>query len=238
MNSAVMVAHLPIPIKNCNIPLKRLDELRKTHREVLKEVLRWVLQPLTYKQKPSTKSRYYHVLCGDGDFRRYKPVLAAWLADCTEYSNQHHHERHFCFWCECPKNKLGDFVPPDKQHLRRYHKLSGRLSDVNHIAADAELSSRHVHQGFNVFQHIPCIVSALPKPEPFHPMQIGMLDRLQKRIFHFMKKYERLDKKNVVWLSVPTYHDITPKNKSYEEISQSNGKQMKEMSRYLLGDVT
>ena len=53
-----------------------------------------------------------------------------------------------------------------------------------------------------------------------------------------MKTHERLDKYNAIWLSVPAYHDLTPKNKSYEEVSQWNGKEMKEMSRYLLGVVT
>jgi hypothetical protein len=69
-------------------------------------------------------------------------------------------------------------------------------------------------------------------------MQIGMLDHLQKWIFHFMKTHERLDKYNAIRLSVPAYHDLTPKNKSYEEVSQWNGKEMQEMSRYLLGVVT
>jgi hypothetical protein len=69
-------------------------------------------------------------------------------------------------------------------------------------------------------------------------MQISMLDHLQNWIFHFMKTHERLDKYNAIWLSVPAYHDLTPKNKSYEEVSQWNGKEMKEMSRDLLGVVT
>jgi hypothetical protein len=69
-------------------------------------------------------------------------------------------------------------------------------------------------------------------------MQIGILDHLQKWIIHFMKTHKRLDKYNAIWLSVPAYHDLTPKNKSYEEVSQWNGKEMKEMSRYLLGVVT
>jgi hypothetical protein len=34
------------------------------------------------------------------------------------------------------------------------------------------------------------------------------------------------------------FHDLTPKTKSYEEISQWNGKKMKEMSQYLLGVET
>jgi hypothetical protein len=69
-------------------------------------------------------------------------------------------------------------------------------------------------------------------------MQIGMLDHLQKWIFHFIKTHERLDKYNAIWLSVPAYHDLTPKFRSYEEVSQWNGKEMKEMSQYLLGVKT
>jgi hypothetical protein len=81
-------------------------------------------------------------------------------------------------------------------------------------------------------------LSTLPKPDLLHTMQIGMLDHLQKWIFHFMKTHERLDKSNALWLSVPAYHDLKPKNKSSEEVSQWNGKEMKEMSWYLLGVVT
>jgi hypothetical protein len=69
-------------------------------------------------------------------------------------------------------------------------------------------------------------------------MQIGMLDHLQKRIFHFMKSHERLDKYNAISLSVPAYHNLTPNNKSYEDVSQRNGKEMKEMRLYLFGVVT
>jgi hypothetical protein len=52
-----------------------------------------------------------------------------------------------------------------------------------------------------------------------------------------MKTHKRLDKYNAIWLSVPAYHDFTPQPKLYEEVSQWNGKEMKEMSRYLLGVV-
>jgi hypothetical protein len=82
------------------------------------------------------------------------------------------------------------------------------------------------------------MVSDLPKPVLVHTMQIGLPDQPQKWIFHFMKTHEWLDKYNAIWLSVPAYHDLTPKTKSYEEVSQWNGKQMKGMSRYPLGVVT
>jgi len=237
-HTVITVALLPIPIKNHNIPQKWLDEQRQTNREVLNEVLWRVLQPLTFKQNSNAENGYYNVLCADGNFRRCKLVLAALLADCPEYSDRDHLERHVSFWYECPKNKLGDYVPSDKQHPRRDHNLYRMLSNSNTKAADAEISSWHVHQGFNLFRHIPCIMSDLPKPNLLHTMQIGMLDHLQKWIFHFMKTHKQLDKYNTIWLSVHAYHDLTPKNKSYEEVSQWNGKEMKEMSRYLLGVVT
>jgi hypothetical protein len=122
-------------------------------------------------------------------------------------------------------------VPPEKHHPRRDHNLYRTLSDTDTNAADGELLSPYVHHEYNVFLLIPCIVSHLLEPDLLQTMQIGMLDHLQKLIFHFMKTYERLDKYNAIWLSVPAYHDLTPKNKSYEEVSQWNRKENKEMSR-------
>jgi len=148
--------------KNCNISQKRLDEQRQTTREVLNKVLRRVLYPPTFKQNPSAKSGYYNVPCADGNFRCCKPVLAKWRADCPEYSDLHHLEWQDCCWCECPKIELGDYVPPGNQHPRRDHNLNRTLSDARTKAANAERSSRDVHRGFNMFRHIPCILSDLP----------------------------------------------------------------------------
>jgi len=84
-----MVTLLPNPIKIRNIPQQRHNEQRQTNREVLNEIRRWVLHPLPFEQNPCDESGYYKVLCADGDFRFCKPVFAAWLADCPEYSDLH-----------------------------------------------------------------------------------------------------------------------------------------------------
>jgi len=237
-HNIVMVALLLIPIKNRNNPQKRLAVQRQTHRKVLNEVLRQVLQPSIFKWNPGAKCWFHNILCADGNFRRCRPVLAGWLADCPEFSDLHHLERDVCLWCNCPKRAHGDCVPPDNQHHRQDHNVYRTLSDANTKVANAVLWSCHVHWEFNMFQHIPCIVSDIPKPDLLHSMQLGMLDHLQKRIFHCMKMHERLDKYNAIWLSVPAYHHLTPKNRSYEEVSQRNGKEMKEMSWHLVGVVT
>jgi len=168
----IMVALLPIQIKNRDIPQKQLDEQLQRNQEGLNEVLQQVLQPLTFWQNPSAESRYYIVPCADGNFRHCIPVVAAWLADCPEYCDLHHLERHVWSWCEGSKNELGDNVPPDERHPQQDHKLHRMLRNANTKPAETKLSSRHVHRGFHVFRHIPCIVRDLPKPDLPHTMQI------------------------------------------------------------------
>jgi len=84
-----MVTLLKIPINSSHIRQNQFNEQRHTNREVLNDVLWRVLQPLTCKHNPGARSGYYNVHFGDGNFRRCKPVLVAWLADCPEYSDLH-----------------------------------------------------------------------------------------------------------------------------------------------------
>ena len=140
-NRVIRVARLPIWIDNGNIPQERLDEQLRTNQKMLTEVLCRVLQPLMFKNNPSAKCGYLNVLWTDGNFRHCKPVLSPWFADCPEYCNLHILEQHVCFWCECPKNELGDDVPPDKPHPWRDHNLYWKISYANTNAAGAKLSS-------------------------------------------------------------------------------------------------
>jgi len=135
----MIVALLQIAIENPYCPEKRQDKQWHSNRDVLNEVPGRVLHPLTFKHNPSTESGHYNILGADGNFRHCKPVLAAGLADCPDYSDLHRLERQVCLWYECRKNELGDYVLPDKQHLRQYHDLYRMLSDGNTKAVDAEL---------------------------------------------------------------------------------------------------
>jgi len=98
MHSVIIVTLLVIVIKIQNIPQERLAAQWQPIREVLNEVFWRVLQALTIKQNPDTKSGYYNVLSPDGILWRCKPVLVAWLANCPEYCDLHHHNLHMCIW--------------------------------------------------------------------------------------------------------------------------------------------
>jgi len=91
------------------------------------------------------------------------------------------------------------------------------------MAENAKFALRHDHRGWNVIRHIPRPVFDPPNLDLLHTMQIGMLDNLQKSVFQFMKMYKLLDMYNEIWLCLPDYPGLTPKIKSYEEVSQWNG---------------
>jgi hypothetical protein len=80
--SAVMATVLQIPNKNCNIPQTWLNKQRQINRELLNGILRPVLQPLTFRQYSSSKTRWLHILCADGNFRHCKSAFAVWLQNC------------------------------------------------------------------------------------------------------------------------------------------------------------
>jgi len=89
-HSVVMVSLVLIPIINCNSAQTLLDEQRHTCRSVLNIELRRVLCPLTFQQNPSARRGYYQDICADDNIRCCKPVIAAFLIDCPEYSDFHH----------------------------------------------------------------------------------------------------------------------------------------------------
>jgi hypothetical protein len=77
-----------------------------------------------------------------------------------------------------------------------------------------------------------------PTRDLFSTIQIGIHVYTQKCIFYFVTKHKWLNKYNAIWLSVSPDQELTPINKSNENVSQWNAKEMKEMSRYPLGVLT
>jgi len=64
-----------------------------------------------------------------------------------------------------------------------------------------------------------------------------MLDHLEKCIFNIIKMHQWLDKYSEICLYMRDDYNLTSQNKSYEDVCQWNGEELKKMSRYLLGVV-
>jgi hypothetical protein len=125
----------------------------------------------------------------------------------------------------------------------RHSVISSIMEIIKNISKDpieaARILKQHgINLGDNVLWYTGAQVSTLPKPDLLHTMQLGMLKHLLNWLQQFMKKFKRLERYNEIWLSVPAYLDMTQPKKSYEEITQWTGTELRQISRYLLGVVT
>jgi hypothetical protein len=224
----LLIALLPIPIKMRDVPVSQHNAQKEHNRMIQQHVLRHVLGPLM-----DTDRRIFYARCADDYFRRCVASPAAWIADYSEHRDLHNIKNGSCYWCECPHDEMGEF--PVKPYERRDHTLYRTLSDANTPAAKARLTRHGVHQGSNVLWHLDCVVSDLPKPDLLHTMQLGMLKHLLGWLQDFLKQHKRLEAFNNIWLSVPPYLDMAQPQKAYGEVSSWQGKEIKVMSRFLVG---
>jgi len=157
MHSFGIVAVQLIPIKKHNIPQKWLDEQRQWNLVVLNEAIQWVHQPLRFENNPSTQSGYYDVPCADGNIRCCKPVVAAWLEDCPEYSNLHRLERHVCV-CHS-KMEIGPdatYKPP--RHSGRPHQYFQVRPDAPRPPWSYAKWSQTLQKNYQVLQKAPAVM--------------------------------------------------------------------------------
>jgi Plavaka transposase len=228
MHSVLLIALLPIAVKMRDIPLSRYTAQKEHNRMVLQHVLRHILGPLMRPDR-----RIFYARCADGHFRRCVASPAAWIADYPEHRDLHNIKNGVCYWCECPQSEMGEL--PAQPYPPRDHDKYRTLSVANSAAANARLARVDVHQGANVFWDLDCVTNDLPKPDLLHTIQLGMLKHLLGWLSEFLKQHKRFEAFNNIWLSVPAYLDMTQPRRAYEEVSSWQGKEIKTMSRFLIG---
>jgi hypothetical protein len=171
---------LPIAIKMRDVPLKRRNAQREHNRMVSQNVLQHVLQPLL-----NSETRTFYARCADGNFRHCYSTLAAWMADYPEHRDLHNIKNGVCYWCECPKQEMGNLPHQHERHNLQDHNMYRMLSDSNTPLSIAELKRHDVNPGFNILWYLDCVTSDLPKPDLLHTMQIGMLKHLLTWLHNF-----------------------------------------------------
>jgi hypothetical protein len=148
----LLIALLPIPIKMRDVPISIYNNQKEHNRTIQQHVLRHILGPLMDENR-----RMFYARCADGFFRRCIASPAAWIADYPEHRDLHNVKNGFCYWCECPREEMGEF--PAKPYGRRDHNVYRMLSESNTPAAKARLARHSIHDGSNVLWHLDCVVS-------------------------------------------------------------------------------
>jgi hypothetical protein len=222
--AVVLLALLPSPIKMGILSAadKRARQIR--NREVLQGVLAHVLRPFF-----DAGGCKFNALCADGQYRLCYSPLSAWIADYPEYTTLMQLRYGDCVWCETSTREAGDF--PDRMAPFRDHALYERLLLDGKTE---ELTHRGVIAAHNVLWQIDAVVGDLPKPDLLHCMQLGILNHLLEWVTDFLQESQRLELFNQLWVSIPPYQDMLRPKKSFQEVGQWQGKEIKTMSRFLL----
>jgi hypothetical protein len=168
-------------------------------------------------------------LCADGQYRLCYSPLSAWIADYPEYSTLMQLRYGDCFWCETRSSEAGDY--PDQMAPFRDHSLYQRLLLDGKVE---ELDRRGVLDAENVLWRTGAEVDDLPKPDPLHCIQLGILSHLLDWVVNFLQESQRLKLFDQLWVSIPPYQDMLHSKKSFQEVSSWQGKEIKTMSRFML----
>jgi hypothetical protein len=229
----MLIALLPVPNRKQRNTSQAGNEAWKAREsKIFLRVMSYILQNLT---SDAARCNYY-AICADGQARHCFPRLAAWIADYPEHCTLGGISYGCCQWCEVDKDSLGN-IPTASQRLPnlRDHKVYENLIKDGSKEALAQLKERGVKPiPDNPLWQTGANIGDLPKPDLLHTMQLGILKHLLSWVEDFCKEHGQLDRFNDLWLQVPSYLDMTGPTREYGEVSQWQGKEIKQMARFLM----
>jgi len=88
----------------------------------------------------------------------------------------------------------------------------------------------------NIFHRLDRVsASDLYKPDMLHTIYLGLFKHMMDWIEGFLKKHGRLQAFDDVWKALPPYPGFLVPKKAYREVTQWQGKEMRNLGRCILG---
>jgi hypothetical protein len=231
--AVMLIALLPVPSKFASNQSKVRDAQRTANNEVLESVFSLMFEPLEAITKLGKEMN-----CADGKVRQCFPVLAAWIADHAENETLHGLKRMSCPKCEIPLERLGTDakeIHPTRDY-RKYARITKQYFDTGDDEFAASLSAVGLKMERNVFARLSRVtVSLLFKPDILHNVYLGLFKHLMQWLEDFLKKHGRQPIFDEIWRSLPPYPGFFVPKKAYREVTQWQGKEMRNLGRCILG---
>lgn len=225
----ILLALLPVPPK-FKSDKAHDDQQREVNRHTLHATLEQLLSPL---QAPGKNG--IELSCADGKRRRCFPVLAAWIADHEEHMTLHNLARNSCPKCEVPPEQLGQLgTYPVRDHMA-YQEVISRHELYGDTAPIEVLASIGLKALYNGLWNLPRIsLNQLQKPDLLHNVYLGLLKNLLDGVTAFFKQHQRLTAFDQAWRTMPPYPGFTQPRKAFREVTQWQGKEMRNFGRIIL----
>ena len=231
----LLLALLPVPPKFTQQSAAADDRQHQINADSLQGVFRLIFDPLQDVVDEGSLMD-----CGDGKVRRCFPVLAAWIADHVEHVGLNGLKSHGCPKCEVQLEDLETSprevrrtAPRDYESYAKHALEYRRSKDRTSLES---LQSAGIKIERNVFIGLSRVnVGELHKPDLLHNIYLGLFKHLMLWVEAFLKKHRREQAFDDVWKSLPPYPGFFVPKKAYREITQWQGKEMRNLGRCVSG---
>ena len=172
--------------------------------------------------------------CADGKTRLGFPILSAWIADHAEHPILNGISTKSSPQCEVPATELG--LDPrniyEPRNYAHYAQKTGEYEQTQntHIADYFHPIGMKIDQNvfFGLYQVNP---ANLHKPDLLHSIYLGLFKHMMKWIEGFLKKHKPQQVFDDNWNVLPPYPGFNVPKKAYEEVTQWQDKEMRNLGR-------
>ena len=224
----LLLALLPVPPKLTGGSGRAEEAQRQTIADALRAVFDLVLAQL---QEVVQEGMVMD--CADGKTRLCFPILAAWIADHAEHAALHGIGSKSCPKCEVPSKELGG-NPPKIYESRNYtlYWEKAREQESGEAGIVEYFQQVGVKIGRNVFTELSRVNPAdLHKLNLLHNIYLGLFKHMMEWVEGFQKKHKRQQAFDNAWKEIPPYPGFSVPKKAYLEVTQWQGKEMRNLGR-------
>ena len=224
----LLLALLPVPLKLMGDSGRADEAPRQTKADALQAVFDLILAPLQEVVQEGTMMD-----CADGKTRLYFPILAAWIADHAEHAVLHRIGSKLCPKCEVPSKELGG-NPRKINEARDYtlYREKAREQESGEAGIAEYFQQVGVKTGRNVFTELYRVnLAGLHKPDLLHNIYLGPFKHMMELVEGFLKKHKRQQAFENARKELPPYPGFSVPKRAYREVTQWQGKEMRNLSR-------
>ena len=125
-----------------------------------------------------------------------------------------------------------DYARYEHREREDGHQSPGSESD----AADGTSNTLRINMGPGFFhRHLPVSAPDLHMPDLLHTIYLRLFKHMMDWIHGFLKKHARLQSFDDAWKTLPSYPGFFIPKKAYREITQWQGKEIRNLRHFLLG---
>jgi hypothetical protein len=174
--------------------------------------------------------------CGDGKIRNCFPILAAYSADNPEQTQVACCKRNLCYWCTVERDRRGEYaIFPDRHHV---HSANALIAKSRHRTTQYYIDNGLRPFGRPFWADLPhCDIYRALTPDILHQLHKGVF---KDHIMDWCLKLASVDTTefNDRFKAMPGHSNLRHFSKNVSELSQTTGKEHREMEKVFLGVMT